>query len=206
MVVLDAVFPNTSVLRNNGNGTFEVSGLPRLVQVAPINGMVVTDANHDGHADVLMTGNDYGNEVFSGRYDACRGIILLGDGSGNFKYTAPSESGFLVDGDGKALARIQSVKGELIVATQNADSIRVFTFVNSAETKTFKPLPSDSRAELAFTDGRKRHVEFYHGSGYLSQSSRSLEIPAGVNRIKVFDYSGKSRVIDFSDLAQAGRN
>ena len=206
MVVLDAVFPFTSILRNNGDGTFKAEALPKLVQVAPINGMVITDANHDGHADVLMTGNDYGNEVFSGRYDACRGILLLGDGSGKFNYMAPAESGFLVEGDGKALARIQSVAGELVVATQNADSARVFTFVNSTETKTFKPLPTDSRAELLFTDGRKRHVEFYHGSGYLSQSSRSLKIPAGVNQIKVFDYSGKSRVIDFSGLAQAVRN
>ena len=31
-----------------------------------------------------MIGNDYGNEVFSGRYDAGTGIVLLGDGSGEF--------------------------------------------------------------------------------------------------------------------------
>ena len=130
----------------------------------------------------------------------------MGDGAGNFQYAAPFESGFLVEGDGKALARIHSVDGELIIATQNADSIRVFKFNSSAETKDFEPLATDNRAELSFTDGRKQYVEFYHGSGYLSQSSRWLELPAGVNQIKVFDYSGKSRVIDFSGLAKAGRN
>ena len=31
---------------------------------------------------MLMIGNDYGNEVFSGRYDAGTGTVLLGDGKG----------------------------------------------------------------------------------------------------------------------------
>lgn len=204
MVVLDAVFPHTSYIRNNGDGTFNVTPLPKMVQVAPINGMVVADFNNDGDADVLMIGNDYGNEVFSGRHDACRGIMLAGDGLGSFQYYAPGESGFSVEGDGKALARIRSVAGDRIIATQNADSLRVFQpTMPRKDVKDFLPMPTDSRAELLFNDGKKEKIEFHYGSGYLSQSTRSIGIPSTVKQIIVYDYSGKSRVIDFSGLAHA---
>lgn len=204
MLLLDAVFPFTSYLQNNGNGTFEVKALPKLAQVAPVNGMVVLDLNDDGHLDVAMTGNDYGNEVFSGRYDACTGIVLLGDGKGNFDYAANSSTGFLVEGDAKALARMKAVSGDLIIATQNADSLLIFRPAKEIfGSKDFIPLMTDSRADLMFTDGRKEKIEFYHGSGYLSQSTRSIKIPPGVKQMVVHDFAGKSRVIDFAGLASS---
>jgi len=201
-LVLKAVYPYTSYLENRGDGTFGVKPLPKLVQVAPIHGMVVLDVNDDGNLDVLMTGNDYGNEVFSGRYDACKGITLLGDGQGNFTQASLSTSGFLVEGDGKALASIKIPGGELILATQNADSLRVFKLTkNSIGFKDFSPQVTDSRAELLLADGKKETIEFYHGSGYLSQSSRAIKIPPGVRQMVVHDFSGNSRVIDFARLA-----
>ncbi|HEX8038221.1 MAG TPA: FG-GAP-like repeat-containing protein, partial [Chryseosolibacter sp.] len=208
MLVKKAAYPLTSYLRNNGDGTFTVKALARPAQVAPMNGMVVLDANDDGNPDVLMTGNDYGNEVFSGRYDACNGITLMGDGSGNFLPASNQASGFLVPGDGKALARINTVTGELVIATQNADSLRMFRRNRPARggLKDFIPLPTDSRADLLFADGKKQKIEFYFGSGYLSQSTRTLKIPSGLKRMTVYDFSGNSRVIDFDALASAGRH
>ena len=40
--------------------------------MSPVNGIITADLNSDGNLDVVVTGNDYGNEVFSGRYDAYR--------------------------------------------------------------------------------------------------------------------------------------
>lgn len=202
MLVLEAVHPYTSYIENKGDGTFQIKPLPNLVQVAPINGMVVLDINDDGNLDVLMSGNDYGNEVFSGRLDACRGIVMLGDGKGNLEYASRSETGFLVDGDGKALAKMNTPAGDLIIATQNRDSLRIFRGVaENTDAKHFMPLMTDSRAELSFTDGKKEKIEFYHGSGYLSQSTRAVTIPSGVREMAVYDFSGKRRVIDFQGLA-----
>jgi hypothetical protein len=131
--------------------------------------------------------------------------VLLGDGRGNFEYKSGVETGFLVAGDGKALAKLNSGAGELIIATQNADSLRIFKPVGEiSDWKTFKPLPTDSRADLLFNDGKKEALEFYHGSGYLSQSTRSINIPANVRELKVFDFSGKSRVINFQELLVIG--
>lgn len=202
MLVLEAVHPYTSYIENKGDGTFHIKPLPNLVQVAPVNGMVVLDINDDGNLDVLMSGNDYGNEVFSGRLDACRGIVMLGDGKGNLEYASRSETGFLVDGDGKALAKMNTPLGDLIIATQNGDSLRIFRGIaEKTDAKHFMPLMTDSRAELLFADGKKEKIEFYHGSGYLSQSTRAVTIPSGVREMAVYDFSGKRRVIDFQGLA-----
>lgn len=207
MILLEATYPLTSYLENQGNNTFTIKPLPKLVQVAPINGIVVLDINQDTNLDVLMIGNDYGNEVFSGRYDACTGIVLLGDGQGNFEQVPSLVSGFLVDGDAKALAKIKGVAGELIIATQNTDSLRIFKFNNEiAGSKDFMPLMTDSWAELLFSDGKREKVEFYYGSGYLSQSTRSIKIPSQVKEMIVHDFSGNSRVIDFKGLVFSGKD
>ncbi|MGC1244015.1 MAG: VCBS repeat-containing protein [Chryseosolibacter sp.] len=198
---LTAEYPYTSYLENKGDGTFQAKPFPTLVQIAPANGMVALDANADGHQDILMIGNDYGNEVFSGRYDACSGMVLLGDGKGNFVHVPNARSGFVVEGDGKALARIKTITGDLIIATQNADSLRVFRAKKEpAGSKDFIPLLTDCHAALLYNDGRKEKVEFYHGAGYLSQSTRAVSIPPTIKEMVVQDYSGKRRVIDFLTL------
>ena len=55
------------------------------------------------------------------------------------------------------------------------------------------PLPTDVSAELIFADGKKQKVEFYYGSGFLSQSSRKIRVPKAVREIVIHDYAGKSR-------------
>ena len=55
-----------------------------------------------------MIGNDYGNEVFSGKYDAGTGTVLLGDGKGNFVAVPSVKSGFKVAGDAKALGKLKN--------------------------------------------------------------------------------------------------
>ncbi|MDR0791938.1 MAG: VCBS repeat-containing protein, partial [Chitinophagaceae bacterium] len=72
-------------LRNDGNGKFTMIPLPDEAQFSVINGMVIDDFNNDGNLDVLMSGNDYGTEVSIGRLDAMNGLLLQGDGKGNFR-------------------------------------------------------------------------------------------------------------------------
>ena len=42
---------------------------------------------------------------------------------------------------------------------------------------------------------KKQKVEFYHGSGFLSQSSRKIRIPKAVREIVIYDYAGNARKI-----------
>jgi hypothetical protein len=62
-------------IENTGNGTFKTKPLPALAQFAPINGMFADDFDKDGHIDVLLIANDFGNETSSGRYDASNGFV-----------------------------------------------------------------------------------------------------------------------------------
>jgi hypothetical protein len=162
------------------------------VQVAPVNGMVVNDFNGDGNLDVLMVGNNFGNEVFAGRYDAFTGLVLLGDGKGGFRVVNSDESGFNVGGDAKGLARVVRPSGDVYVATQNRDSVRVFTAPLSGGQK-LTPGPLEFAADLVFPDGRKQRVEFYYGSGYLSQSSRSVTVPTNLEKVILYDSKGQKR-------------
>ncbi|MBL0744108.1 VCBS repeat-containing protein [Chryseolinea lacunae] len=195
-MVLEANYLQSAYVENKGNGTFALHALATPAQVAPVLGMVTDDVNGDGNLDVLMVGNDYGNEVFIGRYDAFTGAILVGDGKGAFRYVASAQSGFYTPGDAKALVKLYGAKNEpIFMASQNRDSLAVFSPVSSKPIQVFAPAVNDSWAELVYADGRKQRVEFYFGVGYLSQSSRRLVVPADVKEVVVYDRAGKSRKV-----------
>lgn len=179
-------------IENLGGGKFQMKPLPMLTQVAPVNGLVTADVNGDGYPDVVMVGNDYGNEVFSGRYDALTGLVLLGDGNGNFDVKSSASSGFYVPGDAKALVTLNRGGQPLLIASRNRDSLCAYVPVLQ-KTNVFQPGPLDVKAELVHESGKKQVVEFYYGSGYLSQSSRSIAVPLDVNAMVVYDSRGRVR-------------
>lgn len=195
-LVLEAGYAASSYFENLGNGKFIVKALPLEAQFSAVNGLLADDFNSDGNLDILLTGNDYGNEVFSGRLDAFIGLMLQGDGKGNFKTINSSRSGFTVNGDGKALAKLYSHDHkELVVASQNKDSLKVFA--RQYHEALFEPAPMDRSVEIVFANGSKRKVELNYGSGFLSQSSRKIILPTGTREVIITDYSGKSRTIKY---------
>ncbi|SEM22954.1 Repeat domain-containing protein [Maribacter orientalis] len=121
-------YDKSIIMENLGNGSFKYSPLPTDVQVSPINGMVTLDYNNDQKEDILLVGNNYGNEVFIGRYDAFNGGLLKNNSNGNYEFIPTSESGFLTPGDAKSIITVNSVKSNYpyFIASQNRDSIRVF--------------------------------------------------------------------------------
>jgi hypothetical protein len=193
-LVLTGNYDQSAFLKNMGNGTFEVYALPIEAQVAPVNGMVSQDVNNDGFLDVVLIGNDYGNEIFTGRLDAQIGLVLLGDGNGNFKTLASSKSGFVVPGDGKALIKLASAAGSpLLVASQNRGRLEVFRHKAATDGfKSFSPSPQTMALIIELENGKKQRIETSYGGGFLSQSSRSFAIPANTKSITMIDYNGKS--------------
>ena len=188
----------SSYIENQGNGKFALTALPTEAQFAPVYGMLTNDFNQDGQLDVLLVGNDYSTDVFTGRYDAMTGVTLLGDGQGNFRVSPTAESGFFVDGDAKGVARIRGANDDPLVAvTQNRDS--VLLFAPRAETlpaeRTITLEPMDAWAELTLTDGTTRRQEFYYGSTYLSQSSRTLVLGEAVTSVAIYNFAGEKRVV-----------
>ena len=198
-IILKATDMQSSYIENKGNGQFNIKPLPAEAQTAPIFGVLSTDVDGDGNLDVLMVGNDYGMEPYSGRHDAFNGLYLRGDGKGNFKTVPLSESGFFVSGDAKSLAVLHTAKNEdIYLATQNQDSIKVYAKNISAgqiNQKWISLKQDDSYADILFKNNKKRRVEFYYGSTYLSQSSRKMLIENDVVKITITNFKGGKREV-----------
>ncbi|HEY1871903.1 MAG TPA: VCBS repeat-containing protein, partial [Chitinophagaceae bacterium] len=184
-------------LKNNGNGKFEMYPLPPAAQMAPLNGMVVDDFNDDGNLDVAIVGNDYGNEVSDGRYDALNGLVLLGDGKGNFTAQAIEKAGFFVPGDAKALIKLRGANNSyLLAASQNRGLLKIFG--HKSENEKFIPLQqTDKTIFIKLANGKERKDEVYFGNSFLSQSSRFLEINDHIKSVEIKDSHGNSRDENF---------
>ncbi|SNR67485.1 Repeat domain-containing protein [Maribacter sedimenticola] len=125
---LTANFDKSIFLENLGNGTFSHSELPIEAQFAPINDIAILDYNNDSLKDILLVGNNFGNEVFIGRNDAFNGLLIKNEGNGKLTTIPTPESGFLVPGDSKSMAIVNSNKEKFpyYIVTQNRDSLKVF--------------------------------------------------------------------------------
>ncbi len=184
-------------LRNEGNGKFSIQNLPLQAQLSPLSGMCVTDFDGDGNLDVIINGNDYGTEVTTGRYDALNGLMLKGDGKGNFVSQTMLQSGIYIPGNGKSLVQLQNNGGNLLIAAaENKGPLRLFKLK-----KNFKNIitrQNETYAILYLKDGKMRKQEIYYGTSFLSQSSRFISIDSNVKSVKLFDKSGETRTINFN--------
>ncbi|WP_158557121.1 VCBS repeat-containing protein [Mucilaginibacter conchicola] len=196
-LTLKATDMNTSIIINKGNGQFAISALPYEAQIAPVYGLIPQDIDHDGNLDLLMTGNDFGMEPFTGRHDAFNGLFLKGNGKGGFVSTSLAQSGLLVPGDAKGFAKVRGSDGSnIFVATQNQDVIKAFKTTAPDKVKSIRLKPTDAYAILNFKNGSKKRVEFYYGSSFLSQSTRTFEVGNDVKDMTITDYKGNKRQVN----------
>lgn len=185
----------TSYIENLGDGSFKMSPLPIQAQLAPVNGIIATDVNQDNELDIVLVGNDYGNEVNMGQYDALLGLVLLGDGNGHFTPLSVGTSGFLVKGDAKALVSLMTAEGkELLIASQNRGPLSVFS-PQHINQNFIDARAGDYKALLYYPGGKRQFVNIAYGSGFLSQSGRKLSIPDAVEKAEIFNFSGASRSV-----------
>jgi enediyne biosynthesis protein E4 len=193
-LILRANYLESCYLENQGDGTFRVKPLPVEAQLAPLFGMIADDFDRDGHLDVLAVGNDFSNEVMIGRYDALNGLLLKGDGKGNFTPQLMTESGFFVPGNAKGLAQLTNSRGEqLVVASQNRGRLCIFR--NNQPVHTVKLQPDDAFAWFTHADGRRQKVDLPYGSSFLSQSARTLTVPPQVTAVEISTYRGEKRTV-----------
>ncbi|MDP4264468.1 MAG: VCBS repeat-containing protein [Bacteroidota bacterium] len=185
----------SSYLENKGNGKFERKALPLQCQFAPLFGMVAGDYNNDGHLDILMTGNSYSTEVSTGNYDAMTGLLLLGDGKGNFQPVNSNVSGFLADGDSKGMAQVNMADGSSVILVANNNSkLQGYEFLNN-QCAPVKVNQDDVYAIIHKKDGSSFKQELYMGSTYLSASSRMLCYGASVAGITIYNNKGMKREV-----------
>jgi enediyne biosynthesis protein E4 len=194
-IQLDVNYCSSMYIENTGNGTFKTKPLPTLAQLSPINGMLVEDFDNDGHLDVLMVANDFGNETSTGRYDASSGLLLKGNGKGDFIPILPSTTGFYVPGNAKGLAQLTNKAGQrIIVASQNRGALKVFGEASSP--LNWIPLQAnDAHALIVGKDGKTQRKELYYGASFLSQSTRKLALNGQEKSVEIVDFRGKKRKV-----------
>ncbi|HEY6900482.1 MAG TPA: VCBS repeat-containing protein, partial [Puia sp.] len=182
----------SSFIRNKGNGTFTIEPLPPMAQYSAINGMITDDFDGDGNPDICMNTNDYGTMPSYGRYDALNGLVLKGDGKGNFTPLTILQSGIFIPENGKALVKLRGSDGRyLIAASQNKGPLKAFLL---NKTGNFLPLSTDDiSALITYKDGRRQRRETGYGTSFLSQSARFITIDSTIATIEITDSKGKKR-------------
>jgi hypothetical protein len=189
-----AVIFKSVLCRNDGNGHFTLIPLPMQAQISVLNGMITDDFDGDGNLDVLINGNDWGTEVSVGRYDALNGLLLKGNGKGNFAPQTITESGIYIPGNGKGLAALRGAGNRyLIAASQNRGPLKIFALRKNSNFISLSP--DDDIAEMTYKNGNSRRQEFYYGSSFLSQSARFFKPGDSITSLVIYSNDGKTRKI-----------
>jgi len=123
----NVVTMNHMAFLNRGN-RFEAVPLPAEAQLAPAFYAGVADFNGDGLEDIFLSQNFSPTAVGTSRYDAGRGLLLIGDGKGGFTPMPGTKSGIVVYGDQRGAAYADyDGDGRLDLAvSQNGDTTRLF--------------------------------------------------------------------------------
>ncbi len=121
------LFSSIILLNNQGDG-FSVIKLPEMAQLSPIKSSIVRDFNGDGIVDILAFGNHYPTEVETIRYDAGRGLLLLGNGQGYFSSMKGFNSGVNLNSDHRH-SRLIEINNQLyVMVTNNNGALSLLRF------------------------------------------------------------------------------
>jgi hypothetical protein len=176
-----------SMLFLNRGDHWEARPLPTEAQMAPAFGLAVGDADGDGHEDVFLAQNFFDVEPETSRYDAGRGVWLLGDGTGNFRAVPGQESGVVLYGQqrGCALGDYDGDGRVDLAVTQNSGATKLYRNQSArpALRVRLKGPPGNPQAVGATLRLRWRTKlgparEIHAGSGYASQDS-AVQVMAG---------------------------
>jgi hypothetical protein len=172
----------SGVLLSQPGGTYRFDPLPRIAQIAPIQGLAAGDFNGDGHSDIYAVQNYYSPIPSVGRFDGGLSQLLLGDGQGAFSPMPPAQSGLIVPGDAKALVVVDlnddswpdfvvSQNSGTTLAFQNAGVAGRIPLCVRLSGPGGNPTAIGARITLEMADGTRQMAEVLAGSGYGSQSS-----------------------------------
>ncbi len=175
----------SGVFLSQPDGTYRFEPLPRLAQIAPLDGIVTGDFDGDGHADIYAVQNSYAPNPSVGRFDGGLSQLLRGDGHGHFTPVPPAESGLVVPHDAKALAVLdlnQDGWPDFLVSRNN-DTTLAFRNRGVAGRHSLRvqlrgpggnPTAVGARLTCELADGSTETAEVAAGSGYYSQSSAAV--------------------------------
>ncbi len=105
---LQANYLKTAYFQSEPNNKFHEKALPLQSQFAPVFTVTSFDYNNDDNRDILLCGNINRARLRFGKDDANYGVLLRGDGKGNFSYVNQQQSGFHLRGDVRSVLNINN--------------------------------------------------------------------------------------------------
>ena len=120
----------TSYIENRGQGKFEIHALVNKAQLSNTNSIVVRDVDNDGNSDLIIAGNLYSMELETIRNDAGYGLLLKGDGKGNFNPQTIKQSGLYLTGDTRHIGVIQTSNDPVLLNIKNNDYLQLIRISN----------------------------------------------------------------------------
>ncbi len=103
---LQANHMETTLFLSGADGKFMASPLPLQVQYSPVHTITVLDLDKDGNDDVLLCGNNSHTKIRLGKFDSNYGVLLKGNGKGDFEYINLLQSGFNLKGDVRSVLQL----------------------------------------------------------------------------------------------------
>jgi hypothetical protein len=184
--VVEARELRSMVFLNRG-GKFEAHPLPVEAQWSPAFGVSVADFDGDGNDDIFLAQNYFSSQPETMRSDAGRGLLLLGDGKGNFRALSGDESGIKIYGEQRGCA-VSDYDGDgrvdLVVAQSN-DQTKLLHNLRARPGLRVKleggpgnPQCVGAIIRAKTSVGLGRAQEVTAGSGYWSQDSATLIVTA----------------------------
>ena len=106
---LEANTLKTMLFLSDANNKFKEKELPIEVQESPIYTISTLDFDKNVKKDLLLAGNINHARLKFGKYDANYGLLLRGDGQGNFTTIPQQQAGLRITGDVRSVLPINNV-------------------------------------------------------------------------------------------------
>ena len=167
----------------NDGERFTAKPLPVKAQLAAAFHVGVADFDNDGNEDLFISQNNFLYPGYVPRSDAGRGLILMGDGAGNFTPLTGTESGIKIYGEqrGAAFSDFNRDGKTDIVVSQNNGESKLYLNQTEKQGITVKLKGTETNTDaigsslrLVYPDGSKGPKRWVlTASGYWSQNSKS---------------------------------
>lgn len=105
---LKANYLKTAYFESAPDGRLHEKKLPLQAQFSSVFTLSSIDFDQDGKKDLLLCGNMNQARLRFGKYDANYGVLLKGDGKGNFAYVPQNISGFKLKGDVRSVTKLNN--------------------------------------------------------------------------------------------------